>query len=370
VSQQRAKEYNRKKVLIEIEETMLLIAFLALFMTCGWSVSLKEFLSHFTSSFWILNGLYSLMFFLLIKIVSFPLDYYSGYMLEHTYQLSTESFSSWITDELKGLVVSLLFSLIIVEIVYGMIHVSPALWWLITALVLNIIIIIMIKLAPLILMPIFFKFRQVSDPDLRERIMRLTEKVHTRINGIFEMNLSKKSKSANAALAGLGRTRRIILSDTLLKDYSHDEIEVIMAHELGHHVYHHLWKGIFIQSTMVLFLLFVISRSMNKGLGWFQLSGIDDIAGLPYLTFISILFSLIFLPLTNLYLRHLEYQADQYGVEVTGKRAVFIQALEKLALQNLSDREPNPIIEFIFYSHPSIGKRTNRLLTYGQDHTT
>jgi len=176
------------------------------------------------------------------------------------------------------------------------------------------------------------------------------------------MDLSKKSKTANAALAGIGKTRRIVLSDTLLNNYDHDEIEVIMAHELGHHIYNHLWKGIFIQSILILALLFIISLILNSGVIWFHLQGIYDIAGLPYLVFISTIFSLILLPFVNLYLRRLEYQADQFGVSVTGKKEAFIRALEKLSQQNLSEKEPNPIIEFIFHSHPSISKRINRLL--------
>ena len=368
--EKKAKEYNRKKIGIEITETFLLILFLALFMALGWSLSTKNFLSFITSSFWLLNGLYCLTLLLMITLLSSPFDYYSGFYLEHKYELSTQNFTSWIIDQLKGLALTLVFGLIIVEIIYGLMRSFPSFWWLITAGILSGIFIILTKLAPVLLMPIFFKFHPLSDSDLEARIMELTKKLHTKISGIFEMNLSKKSKTANAALAGIGKTRRIVLSDTLLNNYDHDEIEVIMAHELGHHIYNHLWKGIFIQSILILTLLFIISLSLNSGVTWFHLKGIYDIAGLPYLIFISILFSLILLPFVNLYLRRLEYQADQFGVSVTGKKEAFIRALEKLSQQNLSEKEPNPIIEFIFHSHPSISKRIHRLETNGQNQST
>ena len=360
--EQKAKKYNRKKIFIEITETILLIIFLTFFMAFGWSLSIKNFLSAFTSSFWLLNGLYCLTLLVMITLLSSPFDYYSGFYLEHKYELSTQNFASWIIDQLKGLALTLVFGLIIVEIIYGLMRSFPSFWWLITAGILSGIFIILTKLAPVLLMPIFFKFRPLSDSDLEARILELTKKLNTKISGIFEMDLSKKSKTANAALAGIGKTRRIVLSDTLLNNYDHDEIEVIMAHELGHHIYNHLWKGIFIQSILILALLFIIALTLNSGVTWFHLKGIYDIAGLPYLIFISIIFSFILLPFVNLYLRRLEYQADQFGVSLTGKKEAFIGALEKLSQQNLSEKEPNPIIEFIFHSHPSISKRINRLL--------
>jgi len=293
------------------------------------------------------------------------MDYYTGYRLEHRYQLSTQSFSAWIIDELKGSALFMVLGLIIIEIIYSLIRSYPSFWWLIAACLLSVFFIIMTKLAPTILIPIFFTLRRVNDPDLESRILALMEKIHAKVNGIFEMDLSKKSKTANAALAGIGKTRQIILSDTLLDNYSHDEIEVIMAHELGHHVYNHLWKGIFVQSALIFSLLFVISQGLRTAVSHFQLKGITDIAGLPFLLLVTIVFSFLFLPLVNLYLRHLEYQADLYGVSIIGKSDVFIQALEKLCRQNLCERDPHPIIEFIFYSHPSVSKRVGQLSNHG-----
>lgn len=361
----KAKEYNRKKIFIEIVETGSLIIFLILFMYLGWSLSMeksiKTFWPGFTAYPWVLNGIYFLAFFLLIKAVLAPLDYYSGYATEHRYGLSSESLSLWVTDEMKELAVFLAFGLIIVEIVYGLIRTFPSFWWLMASIILNAILIILAKLAPVLLMPIFFRFERIGDLDLEARLLKLTDRIQTGINGVFEMNLSKKTRAANAALAGIGHTRRIILSDTLLENYSHDEIESIMAHELGHHVYNHMWKGIFIQSILITLLLFSIAQALPRGVSWLHLQGIHDIAGLPYLTLVTVLFSLIFLPLINLYFRYQEYQADQYVVSITGKRDNFISALEKLSQQNLCEQEPNPVIEFLFYNHPSISKRIGRL---------
>jgi len=363
--EQKAKEYNRKKIFLEIAETIWLIIFLIWLMYGGWAVAIRNFLASLSSSTWVLNGLYIIVFLLLIKVVILPLSYYSSYRIEHRYGLSRESFSAWMVDEMKELALSIGFGLLIGETVYALMARFPYLWWLIASLILNVALIILTKLAPVVLMPIFFRFKRLEDKELEARLIRLTDQAHTRISGVFEMSLGQKTKAANAALAGIGSTRRIILSDTLLEGYNHDEIETILAHELGHHVYNHMWKGILIQSLLITLLFFLIAHSLGKGVLWFHLKGIDDIAGLPYLTLITTLFSLIFLPLVNLYLRSLEYKADHYGVSITGKRDSFISALEKLARQNLCDQEPNPVVEFLFYSHPSISKRIGRLLVNG-----
>ncbi|MEW5802333.1 MAG: M48 family metallopeptidase [bacterium] len=355
------KKYNRRKVIVEIAESVWLIMFLGHIMYRGWSLEMREFLSGFASSPWIVNGLYLVAFFFLIKAILLPLDYYSGYHVEHTFGLSTENFASWILDELKELALSIVFGLLVGEIVYGLIRAFPTLWWLIASFVLSALCIVLTNLAPVLLMPIFFRFQRLRDKDLEARILKLTDRARTKINGVFEMNLSKKTRAANAALAGIGRTRRIILSDTLLKEYNHEEIESIMAHELGHQVYNHIWKGILVQGMLITVLFFLLAHGLNKGVLWFHLQGIHDIAGLPYLVLITILFSFIFLPLVNLYMRTMEYQADQYGVSITGNRESFISALEKLSQQNLCDRKPNAVVEFLFYNHPSIAKRIGRL---------
>lgn len=348
-------------------ETLFVLTLLIIFMVSGWSVSLKDSLSTYTLSSWLLICMYSVSFLFMMKAVSFPFTYYSSYFLEHKYELSNETFISWIVDELKGLILGLLFSLIIIEIIYGFMHYFPSYWWLVTAGVICLILILLTKIAPILLLPLFFKLRPIADQDLIARINNLINKTGAKINGIFEMNLSKKSKTANAALAGIGKTRRIILSDTLLDNYSSDEIEVIMAHEMGHHVFNHLWKGIIIQSVLILFLLLIISYTLHWGVSIFHLTGISDIAGLPYLLCISIVFSIVFLPFVNFYLRLLEYQADQYAVAITGKNAAFIHALKKLSEQNLSEKQPNPVVEFIFYSHPSVSKRIEKIKVYGED---
>ena len=359
--EQRVKEYNRKKIFVEIAETAWLIIFMMFLMYRGWSVSMRASLTWFSFSPWIVNGLYLLAFFLLLKVILLPLGYYSGYRVEHRYGLSSQSFGSWVIDELKELAISLILGLFIGEIIYGLIRAFPSLWWLIASLVLSVFFIFMTKLAPILLMPIFFRFQRLDDKDLEARILKLTDQAHTRINGVFEMNLSKKTKAANAALAGIGSTRRIILADTLLKEYTHDEIEGIMAHELGHQVYNHIWKGILVQGMLTTLLFFLIAHGLDRGVVWFHLQGIHDIAGLPYFMLITIVFSFLFLPLVNLYMRSMEYQADQYGVSITGNRDSFISALEKLSRQNLSDIHPNAVIEFLFYSHPSIAKRIGHL---------
>jgi len=220
---------------------------------------------------------------------------------------------------------------------------------------------LMAQLAPVVLMPIFYKFEPLANDSLRDRLTRLCERAGTRVRGVYEWKLSEKSNKANAALTGLGSTRRIILSDTLLEKYSDDEIESILAHELGHHVHKHILKGILTQVGITFFgfwfinivLRFVIAKE------WF--SALDarlyDFANLPLIVLVATVLGFLLMPALNALSRHHERQADRYAWENTPEVAPFITSMQKLADQNLAEREPSKWIEWLFHSHPSIGKR-------------
>jgi Zn-dependent protease with chaperone function len=207
------------------------------------------------------------------------------------------------------------------------------------------------------LLPLFFKFKPVEDSDLTERLLALSRRAGTRVRGVFEWKLSEKTKKANAALVGLGNTRRIILADTLLEKFQPDEVEAVLAHELGHHVHHHMFRGIAVQ-TLTTFLGFYLASvcllRWGPALGF---QGVADFANLPLLILVSIGLSVVLLPGANGHSRWLERQADAYALAAIPSRSAFITSMEKLAEINLSERHPPAWIEFLFHSHPSIEKR-------------
>ena len=207
----------------------------------------------------------------------------------------------------------------------------------------------MANLAPVLLMPIFFKFKPMDDEDLKTRLLALAAKGMTKIKGVYEMDLSRKSKTANAALAGLGNTRRIIVSDTMLKNYTKEEIEVVFANELGHHLGSHLFKGIIFQTVLIFLSFFAVDLALKRWLNYFGFYGISDVASFPLLILVMMGVSLIALPASNSFTRRLERFADRKAIELTNNSESFISAMEKLAIQNLADKNPNPVIEFIFF---------------------
>jgi STE24 endopeptidase len=217
--------------------------------------------------------------------------------------------------------------------------------------------VLLANLAPVLIFPIFFKFKPLENPSLRERLLELSRRAGTRVKGVFEWKLSEKSKKANAALMGLGNTRRIILSDTLLEQFQDEEVEAVLAHELGHHVHHHIWQSIALQGAATFVGFYLIHRTLDWLGPHFGFQGAGDFANLPLLALVTTVLSLVLLPAVNSYSRALERQADTYALRAIPSPGPFISSMEKLADLNLAERQPNPWIEFIFHSHPSIQKR-------------
>jgi len=212
-----------------------------------------------------------------------------------------------------------------------------------------------------VLLPLFYKYKPLDRPELKARLLALAEKCGARVVDVFDLQLSAKSKAANAALAGLGRTRRILLGDTLLSRYSEDEIEAVLAHELGHHVHAHLWKLIGAQTGIVFLGFFLADRLLNWGVSAYGFEDHADLAAFPLLALTFAVLAVVLLPAVNSLSRYFEREADRFAAEVTGRPEALASALERLAEQNLADRTPHPVVEFLFYSHPSIGRRVQAL---------
>src|SRR5438876_2941861 len=313
--------------------------------------------------------LYFLVLVLVYQILTAPLAYYGGYVLPHRYGLSTMTLAAWLADLFKSLLLSLVLEVLVIELVYWLLAVQPQTWWLWFALTLLFFTVVMANLAPILILPIFYKFTPLPEGELTQRLLALADRAHTRVRGVFTMHLSSKTTAANAALMGLGNTRRIVLGDTMLDRYTPDEIEVVLAHELGHHVHHDLWKLILTQSVLTLGSLYLL----NLALHWaaetqHYFLSLTDVAAMPYLFLLTAIFGLIVLPLSNGLSRAIEYQADEYALQTTKMVAAFKSAMIRLANQNLADIEPSPRIEFLFHDHPAIGKRLKHADEFADRH--
>ena len=355
------RRYNRIHRWLGLTDTVIGFALLVVQLVTGWTGTLRDW-SYIGARqhYFIAVFLYVLMFSIIAKVISAPFDIFS-FRVERQYHLSNQRVRSWIWDEAKGWLVSLVLGTIMVELVYGIIRVAPQRWWIIAWAVFIGLFLLMAQLAPVVLMPIFYKFEPLANDELRDRLTKLGERAGTRVRGVYEWKLSEKTTKANAALTGIGSTRRIIVSDTLLANYSEDEIEAILAHELGHHVHKHILKSILMQVgiTLVgfwlinLVLRFVIARD------WFPVLGsrLYDFANLPLIVLVTTILGFLLMPALNAISRKHEREADRYAWENTPAIEPFISSMQKLADQNLAEREPNKYIEWLFHSHPSIGKR-------------
>lgn len=355
--QQRARRYHRRKRLLRIVDFLLGIALLVVLLAAGWTQALRDWALRLNSHPAAALALYLLALTAISQALSFPLDFWSGFRLEHRFELSNQSLFSWLKDWLKGLALSFGLGLAGVELIYWALRRLPDLWWLLCAVVFVAFFILLAQLAPVLLLPLFFKFEPLQDQELSRRLLQLSERVGAQVRGVFLWKLSEKSKKANAALTGWGRTRRIILADTLLEKHEPDEVEVVLAHELAHHVHRDIWKGIALETALTFAAFYAVHRAL---LAWSTppaFAGSADFANLPLLLLVSGAVSLLALPLASAFSRRLERQADAFALQTTGKREAFIRSMEKLAEQNLAERRPHPWIEFIFHSHPSIEKR-------------
>jgi len=354
-----ARSYNRARRWLGVGDFLLSALFLVVLLLAGWTRLLRDFAYFMANQNYMLAVFYYLLVLTLVsKLLGIGLDYY-GFRLEHRYHLSKQGRLSWAWDEIKSWLVGLVLGTIVVELVYMLMRQSPTYWWLIAWAGFIFLFVLLVQLAPVVLLPIFYKFRPLERDELKQRLIHLCERAGSRVRGVYEWKLSAKSRKANAALTGLGRTRRIILSDTLLENFSDDEIEAVLAHELGHHIHRHIPRSIAVQSVISLVGFWAAARVLNYAVREQAFDRISDFANLPLLALVSTVISFLLLPLLNTWMRHNERQADRYAFAAIPAVEPFITAMSKLAEQNLAERTPSRWIEICFHSHPAISRRIN-----------
>jgi STE24 endopeptidase len=300
---------------------------------------------------------YVILLTLANELGSLPLGFYSGFVIERRYGLSNQTFRGWVADEIKGLGVGIILGGIAASVIYFLIRRSADSWWLLAGAVFALLIVGLANLGPVLLLPLFYTVKPLDRESLRVRLMALADRASARVLGVYEWGLAVKTKKANAALTGLAGTRRILVSDTMLADYSEDEIEVVLAHELAHHVHGDIWKGLIFESALILGGFFAAARVLQASVDRAGLRGPADIAGLPLLLLAAGAVSLVMVPAAHAMSRAYERRADQFALELTRNPAAFVSAMRRLAAQNLAEEHPSKIVEWLFYSHPPIRER-------------
>jgi STE24 endopeptidase len=301
--------------------------------------------------------LYVLMLSLVFDAATLPFSVFRGYVLERRYGLSTETLGHWLKDHAKAVLIGAVFAEAAAIFVYFALRNWPDVWWAIAGAGYAGVAIALVNLAPIILLPLFFTFKPLEKATLRDRLTALASKAGTRIMGVYEWTLSDRTKKANAALTGMGNTRRILLSDTLLAEYSDDEIEVILAHELAHHVHKDIWTSVLFDMVLTFAGFFAAHLALQRAVPLFGLRGMGDPAGIPILLMTAATIGLCVKPLLNAVSRSHERRADSYALKMTENPSAFITAMKRLGQQNLAEDSPSKLVQAFFYTHPPIKER-------------
>lgn len=357
-NEDRATRYHRLRRRASLLGTGLGALLLIALLLSGASATLRDLARSIAGdSFFPAILVYVVLLALLSEALQLPLAFYQGVTLERRYGLSTQTTAAWWRDHFKAGGLALVFALAGALIVWSLLRWAPAYWWLIAAACFSGILLVLAQLAPVLLFPLFYEFKPLDRPTLVRRLVSLADRAGAQVLGVFELRLSDRTRKANAALAGMGRTRRILLSDTLLSGHSDDEIEVILAHELAHHVHGDIWKSIVFESALILAGFYVSARALAGLSSAAGLRDVADIAGLPLLLLAAGAVSLIMQPLAHAMSRAFERSADRFAIRLTKNPAAFISAMKRLGAHNLAEENPSTIVQWLFYSHPPMHER-------------
>jgi STE24 endopeptidase len=333
-------------------------AILIAFLLTGASSGLRDWVAPLVGANpTLIVVLYVLLLSLAFDAATLPFGFYRGFLLERRYGLSTETMGHWLKDHGKAALIGVVFAELGAVFVYFALRNWPAFWWVIAGVGYSLVAILIVSLAPVVLLPLFFTFKPLERASLRDRLTALASKAGTRIMGVYEWTLSDRTKKANAALTGMGNTRRILLSDTLLADYSDDEIEVILAHELAHHVHRDIWTSVLYDLALTFIGFFAAHVALQRAVPFFRLQGIGDPAGIPILLLTAGTIGLCVKPLLNAVSRSHERRADSFALKMTKNPSAFITAMKRLGQQNLAEDSPSKLVQAFFYTHPPIKER-------------
>jgi STE24 endopeptidase len=358
-TQERARTYHRRQLLLAGVGLLVTAAYLVALIWTGAAIALRDGLSRVTTRWWVELPLMLVTLGTGHWLLSLPLRWASGFLLPRRFGLLHQPFHRWLWDAAKAALIGGLLALLGAEVVYALLRATDW-WWLWSALVFFIGYGLLAWVAPVWLVPLFYRLVPLDEARLRDRLLAMATKAGVPVLGVWVADQSRKSRTANAAVVGLGDTRRIVLFDTLTSEFPAAEVEAVLAHELAHQVHHDVERGLLVQGAVTLVTFWLAGRWLDVGAASAGLSGPADPAGLPLLGLIFMVLGLVALPLANGWSRRVERQADDFALRMIGDPRAFIGAMERLADLNLAERDPHPVKEFLLYSHPSVTSRIAR----------
>lgn len=353
----KAKAYSKARYGLAAAETILYIVFFITLQLSGLSSQIAGLAFRISGADYLSLLAYIAIVGLFLSLIDFPVAFLSSFKLEHRFGLSRQGFSSWLKDYIKRLLIGSLLFMVMIVLLYYFLRAYAAYWWLYAGLSYFFLSVALAKIFPVIIIPLFYKLDRLCDTSLKERLLSLARKAGVKALEVYKIGLGEKTKKANAALCGWGATKRILLSDTLLQEYTEDEIEATLAHELAHYQRRHFWKLISYNFVFTLMGFGIINLYLQRAVIAGYIKQTHDLRIFPTVAVLFIIYNLLTTPLYNYISRRYEADADKEAVRVTGRPEIFARLIEKLTLQNLSDPQPAKLIKLFFYDHPPSGER-------------
>jgi len=356
-SSKNPKTYHKIKYRLFFINLFVNLLFLFLLSVSGISTAWYYLALSISDHFLLINGIYTVLFCLTMYLVNFGFHFFEGFILEHRFGLSNQTFGKWLKDNLKGSLISFVVTIVAIEAAYLFLKNYPTTWWIWAGFFWLFLTLVMARITPTMIIPLFYKYSNIKNEELEKGILNLFEKCRLKIKDIYMVDFSAKTKKANAFVCGFGKSRRVVLSDNLVNQFSVPEIETVVAHEIGHYKNHDIIRLTAVNSTVTFLSFFLLDVFLKKMLTLGNITHIYDIAFFPIIVIGLSVFSLITMPILNGYSRFIERNADIFCLEMTQRPKDFISMIDKLGKMNLAEFEPHPLIEKFFYNHPSIAKR-------------
>jgi STE24 endopeptidase len=297
---------------------------------------------------------------LLLALISMPLAYYGGFVVNHRFGLSTQTAGGWLVDWLKATALALSLTTLAASLFYATVSAAPTWWWVLFWIEAMAGVVLLTFVAPYVVVPLFFKPAPVEDRGIVMMIEDLVQQAGTTVAGVSQLDFSRRTQEANAAVIGFGRSRRVVLGDTLLAAFTPSEIRAVVAHELGHHVHHDVTKLLAVQAVVMAFGLGLAASFGDPLLSLLGADSMSAPASYPLLVLGVSLFGLLCLPAVNAYARSVEADADSYAYRLIGDGRPLAAAMRRLADQNLAEERPPRWAEVLLYTHPPIWRRVER----------
>ena len=347
----KSSRYHRARRRAEGLAGLLTVGLLSVLVLTPASVTLRTFVGGSVAG-------YSALLLALHGLLQLPLSAYRGWRLERQYQLSDVNVAGWLVGQSKTALVGLAVAIPLAEFIYWTMR-WPTAWWAAAAGGTAVVVGLLTAVGPVLLLPLVHRSRPLSRDELRNRLERLSARAGVPVLDVHELPLGERSRRASAALVGAGSTRRILLSDTLLANYSDDEIEVVMAHEMGHHVHRHTMKAMAVE-VLLLLAGFRLAASV-LGTNWrvLGLTSMADVAGLPVIVLSVAAVMLLATPLLNAWSRAHERRADRFALKTASEPAAFIGAVRRMAAHNLAEEHPSSAAFLLFHTHPTVEERVS-----------